>query len=108
MGRQGVDSGMKSSALALALGITAALPLRAEENGAPPAATHPAGGFSATVSSSGSFAFELFLNTLAFVLDLAALDSAAPLPAALPVEPWGFEPQHAPVLRRSPRALEGL
>src|SRR4051812_7618310 len=108
MGRQGVDPGMKSSAFALALGISAALPLRAEENGAPPPATHPATGFSATVSSTGSFAFELFLNTLAFGLDLAALDSAAPLPAAPPVEPRGYEQQHWAVPRRLPQAREGL
>jgi hypothetical protein len=75
---------MRSATLALALVSAAALPLRAEENGRA-TARHGSSDQASVVASSGSFAFELFFNSLAFGLDIAALEDAAAPPPRQPV-----------------------
>src|SRR4051794_26011275 len=109
--RPGVDATMKPATVTLALALAAALPLRAEETAAKATATHVSGsGQTQAFVSTGSFAFDLIFNSLAFGLDVAALDAAVPEPvvAPAPYAQRGYgEPWDAPS-RRKMQAREGL
>lgn len=107
---------MKPATVTLALALAAALPLRAEETAGKASATHVGGSGHAQVSvSTPSFAFDLILDSLAFGLDVAALDAssqpaATPQPTAVhePYAQRGYgEPWDAPS-RRKMQAREGL
>lgn len=107
---------MKPATLTLALAFAAALPLRAEETAGKATATHVSGSGQAHVAvSTGSFAFDLIFNSLAFGLEVAAFDAAVRDPVVRePVvvhEPYaqrGYgEPWDAPS-RRKMQAREGL
>ncbi len=102
---------MKPATVTLALALAAALPLRAEETAGKATATHVSGSGQTQVSvSTGSFAFDLIFNSLAFGLDVAALDAAVPEPvvAPAPYAQRGYgEPWDAPS-RRKMQAREGL
>jgi len=102
---------MKLVPVTLALALAAALPVRAEEGAAKATATHVSGSGQAQVAvSTGPIAFDLFFNSLAFGLDVAALDAAAPQPVVVHEsyaqrgygDPWEAPP------RRKMQAREGL
>jgi hypothetical protein len=102
---------MKPATVTLALAFAAALPLRAEVAAATASATHVSGSGQAHVAvSTGSFAFDLIFNSLAFGLEVAALDAALPEPVVVrePYAQRGYgEPWDAPSRRRM-QAREGL
>ena len=100
---------MKTAFPALALLLAAALPLRAEEAGTRGTATHGSAPAPSQVSvDTGLVLFDLFLNTVAIGMQVAAMDAAAPPPREPTYAQRVRDDAWSPYRQRQTQAREGL
>jgi hypothetical protein len=100
---------MKAAVPALVLLLSGAPALRAEESGTRASATHGNSGGVSVSGDTGVLLFDLFLNTVALGIQVAAMESAVPPPAerAYPQRIRDDETYFRPQ-RRQMQAREGL
>src|SRR5207248_10519055 len=100
---------MKPAILALALLLAIPSVLRAEESGTRSSASHSGSASVGVSGDSGLLLFDLFLDSLAFGMRVAALESATrPPPPAQPAYPQRYRADDSYWHRRQLQARVGL